>query len=439
MKNKKIFILLTMLLAFQILLSGCGIRQDQAVRTDIEYVSMWQENEPGGLWWKEMADKYEKQTGIHVTITFAGRDILTKIKSRMIMNDPPDLIDQSLDSIIASYLYNGNISLMPLDDFMEYEKGPEGQDKMMDIFNKDILELFKVDGKNYFVPYELMANGFFYNKSLFEQYNLMPPKTLTDFFRLNDYLKAVEIAPLALDGTITNYTAYYYVWACIRIIGPGSFIKAAKDISGTTWDEPGYRKAAEIAYELGKNGKNYFQEGYEGSTWPIAQADWAMGKSGSILCGSWIPVETSKQASEDMIYGFYPFPLVEGGEGKLTDVMISAIGCAIPKESKNFEMTKAFIKFVLKKENAHKFSTDTIAISTRNDLDYPAVLSDIKPYITNGKDFVLIMDGCARELPEWLYNVFVPLDNELLFGRIKPDNFIKQLKIKTVEYWNSKK
>ena len=166
MKNKKIFILLTMLLAFQILLSGCGIRQDQAVRTDIEYVSMWQENEPGGIWWKEMADKYEKQTGIHVTITFAGRDILTKIKSRMIMNDPPDLIDQSLDSIIASYLYNGNIGLMPLDDFIEYEKGPEGQEKMMDIFNKDILELFKVDGKNYFVPYELMANGFFYNKSL---------------------------------------------------------------------------------------------------------------------------------------------------------------------------------------------------------------------------------------------------------------------------------
>jgi len=444
------------------LLTGCGSTQnkpeqttanaqnttqassEQEKQTDakqsgqVEYVSMWQSGEPAGIWWKEVASEFEKQTGITVKATFAGRDVLTKVKSRILMGDPPDIIDQGIPLISASYLAD-EIMLTPMDDYLNNEKGPEGQSKWADIFNMDMLKPYLKDGINYFIPFQMSTEGFFYDKSMFKEYNLTPPATWEDFIKLNETLKAKSIVPLAQDGTEGGYNAYYYFWACVRVLGPGSFLKAAVDETGTTWDDPGYLKAAEAIYELSKSGKNFFQEGYEGSTWPIAQADWALGRAGSIFCGSWIPVETSGQAKQGMEYGYYPFPAIEGGVGKTTDMTLGVFGAAIPKDAKNVKEAIEFLKFATNKDNAQKYAIDAKAMPMRIDVDYPAVLSDIKAAVSNGKVFFKGFDGANTIAPEWMNNVFIPVHNKLLFGKSTPSEFIKEIKQKTIDHWKSKK
>ena len=128
---------------------------------------------------------------------------------------------------------------------------------------------------------------------MFAQYDLSAPSTWAEFEQVCDTLLENGVPPIALDGNISFYNAYYYKWAVQQVMGSGNFLKAAQDETGAAWDDPGYLKAAELVHELSKGGKNYFQAGYEGSVYPAGQADWALGKSGMVFCGTWIPLELS--------------------------------------------------------------------------------------------------------------------------------------------------
>lgn len=432
--SKWLGVLLTTCLIFTTLAS-IGL----AAPKKIEFVSMWNEGEPQGVYMKQMVAAFEKETKIKVELTLAGRDVLTKIRSRLLMGNPPDLIDQDLTELSASLASNQGILATPLDNFFYKTKGPEGQGKMMDLFPENLVKLFEKNGKLYFFPYEFITSGFFYDKSLFKANGVTAPATWSQFVNGNEKLKAKGISPLADDGNISFYNAYYWYWICQRVNGSGAFHRAAADATGSAWDEPGFLKTAQLVYSLSKSGKNYFQDGYEGSNYPACQADWAQGKSGSVLCGSWIPVETQKQIKTGFKYGFYPFPEVEGGKGKITDVEAYLIGFAIPSASKNKMGAQKFMAFLIRKKNAQKFAQDTINMSSRKDVDFPGLLADIKPIVQNAKNFHRSYDGVWADYPEWWANVFYPADNKLFFGKTTPEEFIKEIKQASIDYWAKKK
>lgn len=412
-------------------------KEEKKISGEIEYTSLWKEGEPAAAWLKETCAAFEKDTGVKVKLTLVGRDVLTKIKSRIIMKSPPDIIDQD-GSELSAALWNKDILVTPLNEMFK-EKGPEGQASMMDIMSENIIKLYEKDGNLYFFPYMYITSGFMYDKKMFADNGITVPKTWDEFIKMGEALKAKEIAPLALDGNINFYNAYYYYWALERVMGAGNLKKAALDATGAAWDDPGYLQAAKLVAELSKTSKNFFQKGYEGSNYPAAQADWALGKSGCILCGTWIPVETSKQAKQGFDYGFFPFPAVDGGKGKTTDVEAYLIGCAIPAGAKNPDAAKALIKYLVKKEVAQKFADITLNISVRKDIDYPKILADIKPFVESASSFHKSYDGVMSDVPEWFANVFYPLDNKLVFGQITAEDFIKQVKQKSIDYYKNKK
>ncbi|GAA0179774.1 hypothetical protein SH2C18_25900 [Clostridium sediminicola] len=433
------------------LLAGCGktenekpasndekaTTEDAEISGTINYSSMWNEGEPQAEALKEMAVAFEKETGVKVEFEFAGRDVLTKIRSRLLMNDAPDLVDQDLSELNGALLKDGEEMVMPINDLFE-SKGPEDQETLMKVFNEDIVKLYEKGGNLYYLPYSYITSGFFYNKKFFAEKGLEAPKTWDEFITVNTKIKEMGIAPLALDGNISFYNAYYYYWALERVLGKGALSKAASDKTGEAWDDEGYLKAAELVYELSKGGKNLFEDGYAGSNYPAAQGDWALGKAGSILCGTWIPVETKDIAGEEFEFGFYPFPQVEGGTGDTTDVEAYLIGCAIPKDAPNASAAKAFLKFMVSKENAQMYVEKTMNMSARADAAYPEILGDVKPVVESATTFHLSYDGAMAAYSEWFANVFYPVDNDLVFGTITPEQFVKQMKEKSIEYWKNK-
>lgn len=403
----------------------------------VEFVAMWNEGEPQADFFKQMAEAFEMETGIKVKLSLAGRDSLIKIRGRLLTNDPPDLMDHDFNELNAALLAKEILS-EPINDFIYNTKGPEGQARMMDLFHEDIVKLYEKDGKLYFFPYSFITSGFFYDKNLFKKYNLKTPKTWSEFIKVNETLKKNGIAPLGQDGTEHMYNAYYYYWAITRVLGPGALRKAASDATGKTWDDPGYLKAAELVYELSKAQKNHFQDGYEGSTWPAGQVDWSLGRSGSLLCGNWIPSETRATAKEGFEYGFYPFPEIEGAKGKITDVEAYLIGFTILKGAKNPEGAKKFMEFIIKKEYAQKFVEMSDNISARKNIAYPPILSDVKAVVDSATHFHKMYDGALSDLPEWFASAFYPVDSDLIWGRITPNEFIEKIKENTVKYWKTK-
>lgn len=413
-------------------------QQEASMEDSLEYVTMWNAGEPQAIFMEEMAAAFKEETGIQVDITFAGRDILTKIRSRLLMNDAPDLVDQDFSELAGALLKDDSVLVEPLNDFFYKEEGPEGQDQMIDLFSEELVKLYAENDTIYFFPYEFITSGFFYDKTLFDKHGVEAPETWEEFISMNRSLKEAGIPGLTLDGNISFYNAYYYYWALARVMGSGYLSKAAADTTGESWDDPGYLKAAELVYQLSEGGENFFQPGYAGSNYPAAQADWALNKSGSILCGTWIPSETKAQKTDSFEVGFYPFPAVEGGNGDLSDVEAYLIGFAIPKGATNVEGAKAFMKFVSRKVNAEKLATDTVNIAARSDAAYPELLKGVKPMVDQAESYHVSYDGAMQRYPEWFANVFYPADNALVFGDITPEEFVETMKQNTIDFWKSK-
>ena len=421
-----------------IIMAGCGkINKSQNAKSSIEYYSMWKAEEPQAEYLKQMAIGFEKETGINVKFDFIGRDVLTKVKSRSLMGNAPDLVDHDFNELSAA-ISIGSLKATDLESIFYKDNGPEGQKRLIDIFDEQFVRLYQKNGRLCLFPYEFITSGFFYDKNLYEKNGLNTPKTWNEFIKNNNVLNSHNIKPLAEDGNINFYNAYYYSWSVERVLGPGAFIQAMEDHSGETWDRKGYLQAAKMVYTLSKANKNYFQAGYEKSEWPTAQIEWAGGNYGNILCATWIPVETQKYTKPGFKYGFYPFPEVDGGIGKTSDVEIGFIGCVIPKGAKNIDGAISFLKFIMKKENAQKFSDMTDTISARNDVNYPQILSSLQDYVKNiGKPYKSY-DGVWGDLPG-LWVEFEKIDDKLIFGKISPDEFIKQVKQMTIDFWSTKK
>ena len=441
--KKLIYFAVAVMLTAAVLV-GCSRKDSSAAPAEraasageLNYVCFWNEGEPATDYLWECVDAFQKETGIKVNFTPVGRDIMNKIKTDILSGNPPDLIDQDFVELNAGLIMGGDKLALPLDDLLN-SPGPDGEARFSDVFNPSDLDLFAVNGVRYFVPYIKVTSGFFYDKTLFRRLGLTPPGTWNEFMAHNQKLKDNGIPPLALDGTIAFYNAYYYYWACARVLGSGKFSAAAYDQTGAAWDDPGFLQAAQMIYDLSRGGMNYFNDGYEGSAFPSAQSDWALGKAGAVLCGSWIPVETSPIVASDWEYGFFPFPAVEGARGNINDVEAYLMGYAIPSGAKNPDNAKAFIKFALKRQWAQRYVELSLNISARKDVAPPPVLTDVTAYLANATGAHKSYDGLMSDLPDWWANVFYPIDNDLIFGRSTPQQFISRIKAQTIAYWEGR-
>lgn len=435
MKDKKysIFAYLIIVIFTSMLLLTCNNPKNNAA---IEYISMWNAGEPEALFLIDMMELFEQETDIAFTVSWAGRDNLNKLRTRFLSGDVPDLIDQGFSELGA--LFQDEVLLQSIEDVYK-NKGPEGQASLEDIFDKNALEIYKVQGMHYYFPLKVVTSGFFYDKKIFEKYNVEVSKTWEAFMAHAHVMKAQNFPPLALDGTISSYNAYYFYWAVQRILGNGVLLKAVEDRSGKLWlDNPGFMQAAQLVSSLSKKNENLFQAGYSGSSWPAAQSDWALNKSGSILVGSWIASETKNIKTASFDIGYYPFPEIQGGKGRLHDMEILPFGFAIPKGAKNAEAAKRFLLFISKKEYQEKFVRMTDNFSPRTDIPYPELLKDIEPYMKSAK-YHLVYDGVQQKYPEWLTTVFNPLDNALISGQIHAEDFIQSLAKDSATYWKNKK
>ena len=97
------------------------------------------------------------------------------------------------------------------------------------------------------------------------------------------------------------------------------------------------------------------------------------------------------------------------------------------------------MKYMISKKNAQKFADSTNNISVRTDIKLPAKLAQLTDFMANAKTYHKPYDGVQADYPGWITEVFYPLDDKLVFGTIKPDEFIKEIKANSIAYWKKQK
>ena len=179
--------------------------------------------------------------------------------------------------------------------------------------------------KLYAVPtYNVSLAGIFYNKEMFEKYNLTVPNTVSELEAVCDALKAEGITPFALANAPKWTGSMYFQCLAARKGGLEPFQKAVAG-DGTFEDEC-FQYAGEKIQEWVEKG--YFPEGVNSLSEDDGQAKQLMYQetAGMLLCGSWYTGTFSSDSPEfyEKI-GWFSFPKVDGSDADAS-IQIGTIG-----------------------------------------------------------------------------------------------------------------
>ncbi|MBO0514894.1 extracellular solute-binding protein [Streptomyces beijiangensis] len=216
---------------------------------------------------------------------------------------------------------------------------------------------YQFESKTYAVPFDIGAVGFWYNKALFTRAGITtPPTTWAGYLDAVKKLKAAGITPIGLAGKEKWPGMYYWAYLAMRTAGLDAMRKAAdsKDFTG-----PGFVQAGEHLKDL--VGLQPFQTGFLGAGYstPGGQAaSVGNGKAAMELMGQWAPsVEASSGKGLGKNLGFFSFPTVDGGAGKLTEVFGGGGGHAVRKGAPQAAVD--FLKFFADTEFDKKLVKET--------------------------------------------------------------------------------
>lgn len=142
-------------------------------------VTVWhQYSDQYEVWFQEVADQFQKENpNITVKLQFQPADQYeAKVMAAAKAKDLPSMV-HSAAANMTSYINEG--ALVNLDDFI-YDK-TVGYEKFDEDINAGLNQMYVPwDNKRYAMPLFLGGNVFFYNKTMFKELNIEPPKTWSE-------------------------------------------------------------------------------------------------------------------------------------------------------------------------------------------------------------------------------------------------------------------
>jgi raffinose/stachyose/melibiose transport system substrate-binding protein len=380
--SRKIYIFMSLLMLLALSLSACGSAATEAPAQEsapaAEEAAPAEEEAPAeepameqvtvNWWhistadvhkalWQTMADEYmAMHPNVTIEITVLENEAFkTKLTTVMQSGEPPDIFQSWGGGVMNDY---ANAGL--LQDITAYLDADGGA--WRDTFAPGALGVYSLNGKNYGVPWDMGMIGFWYNKDLFAQAGIdAPPTTWTEFLDDVRALKAAGITPIALGEGDKWPGMHMWAYLATRIGGKDAFLGAGVNRTGSFTDAP-FIEAGNMLLDL--VALEPFQDGYLGATYPDEAALMGNGEAAMELMGQWAPaVQSDSSASKEGIgdaLGFFPFPMVEGGQGDINDAVGGGNGFAIGKDAPPEAID--FVKYLTSPENEARLAEIGVAI-----------------------------------------------------------------------------
>ena len=308
------------------------------------------------LWWtpnwgearaRELAQKFEAANpDIKVNLEITVSDGLpARIQTALVSGSPPDLIEAQ-HGWVAPYAQAG--LLLPLDDVLENK----------DDYVPAALDYDTWDGKLWGIPYRIETHGVIYNKGMFKAAGLdpeKPPQTWTELVDAAKKLTGGDKYGFAITGGgefgNTVFRSLPFIW-----MNGGSIL--SEDMTKATVNEPAAVEAVKfytdkLVTEQVSPPSTLQNDGTANRRLFIAETV-AMYQSGQFDIGS----IRKENANIDIGVMMIPHP-----EGKETAAIIGGWSFVIPKDAKNPDDTKKFVKFLAQADNMG-FFTDTFPART---------------------------------------------------------------------------
>ncbi|HEY4553560.1 MAG TPA: ABC transporter substrate-binding protein [Bacillaceae bacterium] len=294
----------------------------------------------------------------------AGTNAKAVLASRMQGNDPPSTFQVHG----GAELNDGWVAadkMEPLNDLYE-EEG------WKDKFPDSLIELVSKEGNIYSVPVNIhRGNVFWYNKKIFEENGIEPPRTIDEFFKAADKLQANGVTPLALGDKEPWTATQLFESILLGELGTEDYNKLWT--GELPFDDPKVEKAAETFKKmLGYINKDHSSRNWQDASQLVAQGEAAMNLMGDWAKGYFVN-DLKLKVNED--FGYIPSPGTEGKFIVITDTF------GLPKGVKNTDDVKKFLSVLGSVEGQDAFNPLKGSIPARID-------ADVSKYDQYGKDTI---------------------------------------------------
>ncbi|MFI2270923.1 MULTISPECIES: extracellular solute-binding protein [Catenuloplanes] len=294
--------------------------------------------------WADMARRFEAANpGVTIEITALENEAFkTKLTTNIQAGDPPDIFHSWGGGVLAQQVEAGMVKDLT---------GDVGgwRDQLI----PSALDAYTVDGAVYASAVDTGMVGFWYNKELFARAGVTtPPVTWAGLLDAVRRLKGTDVTPIALAGKEKWPGHYYWAYLALRIGGLDLMRQAAADKSFAAPDfvTAGTRLAELVALQPFQTG--FLAAGY--STADGQAATMGNGKAAMELMGQWAPtVQKDSSAGKAGLgdkLGFFPFPAVDGGKGRITDAFGGGGGFAVGRNAPDTAIE--FLRFIAQPDNA---------------------------------------------------------------------------------------
>ncbi len=354
--SRKLYTLLSLMLVLVFALGACTPKATPAPAAEPTAeapvaekvtVTWWHisTQDPGLSDWQKMADDYmaaNPNVIIEITV-LENESFKTKLTTVMQSGDVPDIFQSW-----GGGTFNQQVDAGLLKDITADLDADGGA--WRNSFAPGALGVYSYEGKNYGVPWDMGMVGFWYNKDLFAQAGIAtPPATWTEFLDAVQKLKDAGITPISVGEGDKWPGMHIWSYLATRMCGEEGFLAAANRTGSFT--DPCFVEASKKLQEL--IALEPFQDGFLGATHDDMQAAFGNGKAAMELGGHWSAgAQKSNSASGEGIgeaLGLFNFPAIDGGAGKVSDVIGGGNGFAIGKNAEPEAVD--FVKYLTSAQN----------------------------------------------------------------------------------------
>jgi raffinose/stachyose/melibiose transport system substrate-binding protein len=340
-----------LLAAVALTVVGCGGSDDSGGSSDKASsgpvtIEWWHigNNDPLKSLWQKTADDYmaaHKNVKIKITV-FENEAFKQKLTTNMQAGNPPDIFHSWGGGVLKEQVEAGLVKDVSKDT-----------SSWIGNLNEAAAGLYKVDDKQYGVPYDLGMVGVWYNKSLFKKAGIdAPPETWDEMLADVQKLKDAGITPIAIGEGDKWPGMFWWSNLSLRIAGSEAMTKAGEDGSFT---EPGFVEAGKQLKRLIDT--QPFQKGFLAAKWEAGSSTeastMANEKAAMDVMGHWAPATMAAKTKDKKFtskLGWFPFPTVEGGAGKPGEQFGGGNGYALAKDAPAEAVD--FLKFLTDVEQA---------------------------------------------------------------------------------------
>lgn len=307
-------LVLCMVFALPVIASAGGDTGELPAKT-MRFLSVWPETDPNVQLIMGLSEQYKQEVNPNFSIeleVIPGDAVQRQVKIYIASNDMPELFvyytGRPMQELIDAGI-NVNIEeeFTKLGIFDAIEPGAV-----------DLLQTLEGNRDGlYELPLGMNLEGFWYNKTMFEEYGIKVPETWDELMTACDTLLENGIIPIGVGGKqkwpITRLINAYVM----RDIGVDAMQKASSGEMSFT--DPAFLPSAEAVQEMAQKG--YFGQGYNTLDNAGAEDMLLTGKCGIMYNGSWFTANLNNPElnPQGEGIGFFNIPLVEGGVGTMDE------------------------------------------------------------------------------------------------------------------------